>query len=1243
MANLLTNANLQALVSIDESETVSLTTLLLSEEEQEQLIITRQAQIATTKQSRPTRSDRLSRTKSAKTSQKGQLHAPIQQSEQLRKSQKIEEKFRQNLESYQLQLGKKEKGTIDSSLRLDQFRNTSETIASTHQNSIKVQSALRPVILGMLDFMPLLDSTGASATASGNIVKINRAIRVLNAENLPAELISTDRTSWKTDSLENIELDFLNEYTQYVNQTITFLSALDIENFSVLEDALSFLAIDNESSVAASNTQLLLSILRDYAIAVENCSPRLFEAEEREIPGVGSALAEPVAGLESLRAVLKSSDAFDYLDAVLGDDAERALKILLYQISSELKLSYNASKYGIATPAGSTLQAPRNASSIIPSGQTNQNFFGLRKLTIDPIKGQTFLFPMEQRDILPDDSAIVFDSAPDILARNISKDPTDVYGEIASSAKDKFSAIAASLDTGDFSSDYAPSIGGFILILQNVALPLLESLIESKTPSRRTIVEFLILSEAGKNSDMLAQLMLFLAALKEEMARPATSTNLKVGQRAKVVGSLAQSSRAKFSGLQAPTVVRSTSHSVSTVAASTSKMTKVNAFAPLKAIGSVGLKMMTTKAPSSLKSVSTITSTTANAGTDLIAAVKSSKVIATVATKDFKVFTTPITNTNVSTPTTTTSSLTAGFIEICEQTAALLLKLLTDVSGTSLSSSSSSVSLTEKTVASALKAIVTTDDSSDVFIAMLTIFDDFTEMFASSDGSCFSAQSITNYSGMSRGNIEIAFFMCIAKMHSFLSKDAYKASSNITKSTSIDITMDAEYLTSLSEGLVDAFSDDIDIDDLTSIAPSLGRIVDSLAEEEAFVATLPAAFSEYLDNISESFSAVKEALSTDTDDASGSTVTLNDKINDGLPVSRDLAMSLMSLVSFYNSDALLFSSFKSLDMSLSDTAMMFFSKAMEKIDFLENKKIAAIAIPSGLCDSVYNVPISLEDISRSGATLSKDTFEIVIDKIDLTRPGLTFEEKVFSFSRNLFLNSFTQSSETVVDPNFSSFNESLEESTISESDLVSTTSSDLLYEKVENLKNDAALKMYLSLLYDLDFSITNYPASVEEATFLKDQYSIINMAKSLDTESNDFLSGSNLAFDKLQRTMASFEWFDQTTGTLSFGTQFNSDTTAYSVWEYLSAIGVVAYGKAVEEKMKLGSRFERVLLIPFDPYDFSVKQQTFGEDYATENIVNENLTLAEQEVGIGLESSQGVELATFRITIRIPEETIDEQ
>ena len=88
MANLLKNSSLQPLVNVEESETVSLTQLLLSEEEQAFKVVERQATIATTKASRPTRSDRLSRTKSASASEKGKINAPIQGSEQLRKSKK---------------------------------------------------------------------------------------------------------------------------------------------------------------------------------------------------------------------------------------------------------------------------------------------------------------------------------------------------------------------------------------------------------------------------------------------------------------------------------------------------------------------------------------------------------------------------------------------------------------------------------------------------------------------------------------------------------------------------------------------------------------------------------------------------------------------------------------------------------------------------------------------------------------------------------------------------------------------------------------------------------------------------------------------------------------------------------------------------------------------------------------------------------------------------------------------------
>ena len=97
--------------------------------------------------------------------------------------------------------------------------------------------------------------------------------------------------------------------------------------------------------------------------------------------------------------------------------------------------------------------------------------------------------------------------------------------------------------------------------------------------------------------------------------------------------------------------------------------------------------------------------------------------------------------------------------------------------------------------------------------------------------------------------------------------------------------------------------------------------------------------------------------------------------------------------------------------------------------------------------------------------------------------------------------------------------------------------------------------------------------------------------------------------------------------------------SAEIVWEYLSAIGAIADEEKVKGLLELGCKFERILLVPFDPYDFSIQKESLGADAAIENLANDSLTLAESEVGIGLETSQGVELATFRIMIRIPDES----
>jgi hypothetical protein len=146
-------------------------------------------------------------------------------------------------------------------------------------------------------------------------------------------------------------------------------------------------------------------------------------------------------------------------------------------------------------------------------------------------------------------------------------------------------------------------------------------------------------------------------------------------------------------------------------------------------------------------------------------------------------------------------------------------------------------------------------------------------------------------------------------------------------------------------------------------------------------------------------------------------------------------------------------------------------------------------------------------------------------------------------------------------------------------------------------------------------------------------------ANGIDTSSLNFLSGSNLAFDPEDRALASFSWYDSTSSTLDLEIDFGTDVIAFSVWEYLSAIGVIADTDTISDRLALGSKFENILLLPFDPYDFEIEKETVGDDAAAENMANDQLTIAQEEVGIGLETSQGVELSTFRVTITIPEET----
>ena len=1221
MPNLLENANLEPLTNVTKKEVVSLVELLLSEEQKETLIIQREAARASAKTSKSSRSARLTKTRSASTAAKGKAAAPIQKQEQDRKAKKKQEDEKKKLQEYQTQQGKKKEGTTGSTT-LDAQRDVNKALQDARENSLVINEKLRPVIFGLLDFLPTFDTTGEKSTPIGNVIKINRAIKVLNAENLPDDINTSDQGT--------LGLDYLEVYTQYVNQVSAFLNSLDAGNFSFLDDMLSFLALSPESSASCSNTQLLVAILRDYAVAVENCSPRLFESEERDFPDAGTRLPENPTGVTSLRAVLTSTKAFDYIPSVLGEDQERALKILLYQISAELKMSYNCSKYGTNYNASSLLQTRPTSTSIIPGKSLEVSSLGLNQFIKDPDDsgGYSFLFPFEKRDILPDDSGMIFDSAPDVIAKEQSgTSSVNVYSTMASTTKTACSNLAALLDTDDLSSSYAPSVAGFILAIEKITLPLLEALTQDR-PAKRDIIEFLFLSLAAVDQEMLAQLMLFLAALKEELSRPALESNLTVAGKAKVIGSLASTPTL---GAAASFDFQTSELATAAIPAVSTPTIKVSSFAPTLKIGAVGLSAPSIRTRSSSPRVAVPIAT--NPGAELAAAVVNSSVVKATAAKAEGLIAIKADVAVATQPTATTSSYSTEYVDICDATAALLLEALSGVKTTG-KPSTSLVALSEKSIASALRSISTSSVDSDVFIALLTVFDDFIEMFSSSSGSCFSGSN-TVYSGMSRGNIEIAFFMCICKIQHFASFKSYEITTNKTDQAGVDVSLNIERLVDISEYLVDAFSGEIDLDELASASSSLARILESLIDEEADVATFPATFSEYMDNTSISFTALQSALASDTDDTSA-TLTLQERISAGLPVASDLAIQLSTFIDFYNSGTTSFTTFKATDWAVNDTSLAFLSSILQGTDFSENKKVLAIGIPAGLCDAIYNVPVSLEDSTRDASELATDVFEVEIEKIDLTRSSLKFKPKIFSFSRNIKINSFYQEDASSIGVNYSVFDSSLAGSTYTESGLAELNTSDSFQEQITNLKNDQALKMYMSLLYDLNFSIFNHPIepTAKESIFSKSV--ILSAADRVDTGSDGFLSGSNLAFDPLQRAMSSFSWYDESTNKLNLDVDFEGDPAAFSVWEYLSSIGAVAKTAFVEEQLNLGCKFENVVLVPFDPYDFDVETQTFGEDAAEDNKINDALTMAEQEVGMGLETSQGVELATFRVTVRIP-------
>jgi len=1248
MPDLISDMKLDSLVNVEKEEVVSLIELLLGNQATTYNKEKERARNTSTPGVKvKSRKDRRRSGRSAKTrnKQKSKTGSSVQKMEQLRVANIRQEKRKQALLKYQTQKGQKktsptsdQAGDAASSKRADTKR------AEKEANSIEINPAMRPVILALIDFKPVFDSE-SNVTAVGNTIKAKRAARALRVENL-----------LDIDTSEELigELDWLAAHVSNLAAQQSFLDSLDATNIEMYEEALSAFELDSASVSSASNTEVLYTLIRDYCYSLTSCTPRLLELSTREFEA-GSKLVKWEGDPNYVRRSLSFSTAIGGLYDRLPEDSEIGLRQLLATISRELLLSYNKQQNNIDDadaeiyPKGqgkayqgygfcSYLNVYPGTSKFQPltKGVSESDAFGTFNMNglLYPsvVNGQKVaVYPFEKSELITSSRYKSTDSAPDEVKKIYAAQEPEAglapYSEISSRWTDAKTTIEDLLDTEMLGLDGSPGSEVLEVICRNIVLKCLEALPESSASSAGVsdALQIAWLCAAGRDSEAWQWLFLYLAFLQDQVSGVAITGE--------------QTNLAALSW-----VVRNDSTLIQLIGKPSSSTSKTQFFSVPESTISV------TPKPDDWSNPTTIDPMSVKQKTELAEGESSEN-----------------------------SSLQSYFDltweEVCELCAMGMRAKL------STTTNSTEDELSDKTTAKvddfkeALMALSTTSDS--IFLSLLELLNDAVFLFGNN---CIDDLELTNYSQFPANRLHGFIIQAAAKTASFYIDDLTSTSgamSSVFESSASDIIassvskvssggglkimgprMAASWSSSAESGTsiaglnmtfqyagvadrksaLETFldSEEQDATLLEEQSSALSRTFSALDENYEFISGFIESLDSYFSNVRDTFSAIVDVIVADIDEETEGTQTLIDRIREGLPLSTDMCKMLLNYIRVYDSSDSTYQDIRTRDKALVCSNVAFMSSILQEEDFCEPDKLKymVVGIPAGCLDMTKEDPVDLEEVDREITTPSRNNFSVSIEKVDLTRPELEYEDKEYLFSRNLFINQIDDSTEGEIIVNFDSIDKDFSVTEQAESGLSSETYSD---EQVNNLKNDFALKLYSDLFLDLDFFEDAYPnGSSQRRDVLTGSISLPSL-DGVDKDANAFLSGSNIAFDTDDRKIEGFTFYSEGSEMLNMDLFKDLDPVAFSVYSYLNSYGTVANASAKKDSLKYGTIFERVVAIPFDPTSFEVEISTEDETSAETNAKNEKLTEAETEVGIGLETSQGVEMANYRVYVTIPD------
>ena len=1270
MPNFLENMKLVSLATVDQQEAVSLVELLLTNQVE---VYNKQASIAKTdgvsgnkvrtrKDRR--RSGRSSTTRKRTEAKKGNA---TQRLEQLRTSKVAQERRRKELLAYQSQQGNKSFKQETDVPSLKKRSATSEASKRSKEKAagVAINSALRPVLLALIDFNPIYSSRGR-ANHLGKLLTVKRASRALAVESASAPDTSEEFIG---------TLDYTTAYGQLMVSYNEFLDSLDASNIELLDEAMSAFSIESDTLGETSNTEVLFTLVQEYSRAIVLATPRLEEASTRELE-VGSKLLMfnksqtsnlrwSLAPVERTQFDSRTGNSMSDFDSIwtylMSGDEEMNLKIGLNVLSKEMVLSFNKTLNALTESDDLDIKdifqakytrRSRN-STIEPSsrGTNADNPYGTRNLggityVVNPRRrSKSYYYPFEKSELLPDSKKKrEQNSAPDeVRALYKLTDPTADDGPYAA-ISDHYSEVKEKIErlisvstleqkiTDDDGEEIDKSFS--VIALEKVLSDIISKMLTDSTSGsnqRAAKLFALWMYKACTNQSSFGWLLIYLAFLREKLAGEVTedASSADSAYGVSLSDFVLHSSRlGRYIG--APKTTR--------------KVTKTFTIPTSKTTLTPGMEESSTTATNDV--VRKVT-TTKDRDDDTDA----DEDIGLAATYDM------------------------SFEELCSKCASHLAgKVNDESSGGGGPAAVLPPGFTDVTTCSLedIEDLLTNIPTQESSIAheLLRLIISFDYILQEQGASSFTDDNETSYSKISKMSMSVLSIGISCLAVSLLLGEKVRVKGTIDRSTKgsssssssgrgsglkgsrakLGASMGSESLDYAFLYLDDASSIQSTVDEylsteteeahsiLDSTSEPLSRVISALQDEHDFLSKFAGSLSDYFSNVAQEYEDIVDALKYDVDDTDVEE-TLLSRIKTGLPISNDMIKMLMSYTKVYDSSGETYEGIRTTDKLLSKTNLKFLRSTLKDSDFCvpDKLKYIVVGLPSGMLDSVKSQPVNIEDSTRSMVSPSLESFIVSLEKIDLTKPEQEFKEKEFSFSRNLFYSRSDEASdENVV--YFNTIDDGFELSEQEESEV----SAGITEEQIYNAKVDTALKMYSDILLDLDFSEDAYTNGKEQQTLLLTSSISMHRLGDVDKTAQAFLSGSNIAFDTEQREISGFVFFNEGSNSLDMRMLQGLDPTAYSVFSYLNRYGSFASASAKKESLRYGTKFERIVCIPFDPDDFDVEPQAVGSDATNINMANKRMKEAEEEVGIGLETSQGVELSTYRVSVKLTSSGGDE-